>query len=195
MIDSQKNRAFLRLNWQGSDDHKIEELRFITKQQWPICAVTVQVSHSQEVLQLIPKTLWLKKEHGIELFYLDFESTPRKKQRSGFFNKIIEYMVKKQQKNQVFVPELTLASQLVRPLLSVLETQACTGRQRLSQTQQDEIAYVVRTLEDLGALWLANQFKPLVASGAIQPQLLLQLVYLCDHFERLQMPLPFQFSQ
>ncbi|EJD6045878.1 SWIM zinc finger family protein [Providencia rettgeri] len=195
VIDSQKNRAFLRLNWQGSDDHKIEELRFITKQQWPICAVTVQVSHSQEVLQLIPKTLWLKKEHGIELFYLDFESTPRKKQRSGFFNKIIEYMVKKQQKNQVFVPELTLASQLVRPLLSVLETQACTGRQRLSQTQQDEIAYVVRTLEDLGALWLANQFKPLVASGAIQPQLLLQLVYLCDHFERLQMPLPFQFSQ
>lgn len=91
VTDTHKNRAFLRLNWQGSDDHKIEELRFITKQQWPICAVTVQVNHSQEAIQLVPKTLWLKKEHGIELFYLDFESSPRKKQRSGFFNKIIEY--------------------------------------------------------------------------------------------------------
>ncbi|MEY0066421.1 SWIM zinc finger family protein [Providencia rettgeri] len=195
VTDSQKNRAFLRLNWQGSDDHKIEELRFITKQQWPICAVTVQVNHSQEAIQLVPKTLWLKKEHSIELFYLDFESTPRKKQRSGFFNKIIEYMAKKQQKSQAFVPELTLASQLVRPILSVLETQACTGRQCLSQTQQNEIAYVIRTLEDLGALWLANQFKPLITSSDLQPQVLLQLVYLCDRFERLQMPLPFQFNE
>ncbi|EPQ5229245.1 SWIM zinc finger family protein [Providencia stuartii] len=195
VTDAQQNRAFLRLNWQGSDDHKIEELRFMTKQQWPICAVTVQVSYSQEAIQLVPKTLWLKNKQGVELFYLDFESTPRKKQRSGFFNKIIEYMAKKQQKSQVFVPELTLASQLVRPILSVLETQACTGRQCLSQTQQNEIAYVIRTLEDLGALWLANQFKPLIASSDLQPQVLLQLVYLCDRFERLQMPLPFQFNQ
>ncbi|EPK8019351.1 SWIM zinc finger domain-containing protein [Providencia rettgeri] len=195
VTDAQQNRAFLRLNWQGSDDHKIEELRFMTKQQWPICAVTVQVSYSQEAIQLVPKTLWLKKEQGIELFYLDFESTPRKKQRSGFFNKIIEYMAKKQQKSQVFVPELTLASQLVRPILSVLETQACTGRECLSQNQQNEIAYVIKTLEDLGALWLAKQFKPLIASSDLQPEVLLQLVYLCDRFERLQMPLPFQFNQ
>ncbi|QWQ15131.1 SWIM zinc finger family protein [Providencia rettgeri] len=195
VTDAQQNRAFLRLNWQGSDDHKIEELRFMTKQKWPICAVTVQVSHSQEAIQLVPKTLWLKNEQGVELFYLDFESTPRKKQRSGFFNKIIEYMAKKQQKSQVFVPELTLASQLVRPILSVLETQACTGRECLSHNQQNEIAYVIKTLEDLGALWLANQFKPLIASSDLQPQVLLQLVYLCDRFERLQMPLPFQFNQ
>ncbi|MCB6144551.1 SWIM zinc finger domain-containing protein [Providencia rettgeri] len=157
VTDAQQNRAFLRLNWQGSDDHKIEELRFMTKQKWPICAVTVQVSHSQEAIQLVPKTLWLKNEQGVELFYLDFESTPRKKQRSGFFNKIIEYMAKKQQKSQVFVPELTLASQLVRPILSVLETQACTGRECLSHNQQNEIAYVIKTLEDLGLFgWLIN---------------------------------------
>lgn len=194
VTDLQKNRAFLRLNWEGNDNSKIEELRFITKQQWPICAVTVQVSYVQDVMELTPKTIWLKKEQGIELFYLDFESTPRKKQRSGFFNKIMEYMAKKQQKSQIFVPELTLASQLIRPILSILETQACTGRQRLSQTQQNELACAIRTLEDLGTLWLANQLKPLVASRDLHPKRLLQLVYLCDRFERLQMPLPFQFN-
>lgn len=193
--DSEKNRAFLRLNWEGHENHKIEELRFITKEKWPIAAVSVQVTHTLQGVQLIPKTLWLKKDQGIELFYLDFESIPRKKPRSGFFNKIMEYMEKKQQQRNTFVPEITLASQLVRPILSVLETQACTGRQQLSSMQQTEIDYVIRTFEDLGALWLANQVKMLTASGEISPESLLKLVYLCDKFERLQMPLPFQFTQ
>ncbi|MEQ5205062.1 SWIM zinc finger family protein, partial [Providencia rettgeri] len=80
VLDGNQNRAFLRLNWQGTENHKIEELRFITQKGWEISAVSVQVSVSQQQLQLTPKTLWLKKEQGIELFYLDFESVPRKKQ-------------------------------------------------------------------------------------------------------------------
>ncbi|WP_369311147.1 SWIM zinc finger family protein [Providencia rettgeri] len=193
--DSEKNRAFLRLNWEGNQNHKIDELRFITKEKWPIAAVSVMVNHAVQGIQLVPKTLWLNKGQNIELFYLDFESTPRKKQRSGFVNKIIEYMEKKQQTSNTFVPEIPLASQLVRPILSVLETQACTGRQQLSAAQQGEINGVVRTLEDLGTLWLANQIKVLTAAGDIPPESLLRLVYLCDKFERLQMPLPFQFTQ
>ncbi|HGN1705130.1 TPA: SWIM zinc finger family protein [Providencia rettgeri] len=194
VVDTQKNQAFLRLNWQGNENHKIEELRFITKQKWPVCAVTVQVDHSQQILQLVPKTLWLKKDHGIELFYLDFEAIPRKAKQSNFINKIMEYMAKKPQKNQIFISDTTLASQLVRPLLSILETQACTGRQRLSQAQYDEIVSVISTFEDLGALWLATQLGALAASRDLPPRLLLRLTYLCDRFERLQMPLPFQFS-
>ncbi|HGV3501264.1 TPA: SWIM zinc finger family protein [Providencia stuartii] len=193
--DSEKNRAFLRLNWEGNENHKIEELRFITKEKWPIAAVSALVNHTSQGIQLVPKTLWLKKEQGIELFYLDFESIPRKKQRSGFFSKIMEYMEKKQQTSNTFVPETTLASQLIRPILSILETQACTGRQQFSSSQQAEIGYVIHVLEDLGTLWLANQVKLLTASGEIPPENVLRLVYLCDKFERLQMPLPFQFTQ
>lgn len=194
VADSEKNRAFLRLNWEGNENHKIEELRFITKEKWPIAAVSALVNQTTQGIQLVPKTVWLKKEQGIELFYLDFESIPRKKQRSGFFNKIMEYMEKKQQKYNTFVPEITLASQLVRPILSVLETQACTGRRQLSSSQHAEIGYVIRVLEDLGTIWLANQVKLLTASGEIPPENVLRLVYLCDKFERLQMPLPFQFT-
>lgn len=194
VADSEKNRAFLRLNWEGNENHKIEELRFITKEKWPIAAVSALVNQTTQGIQLVPKTVWLKKEQGIELFYLDFESIPRKKQRSGFFNKIMEYMEKKQQKHNTFVPEITLASQLVRPILSVLETQACTGRQQLSSSQHAEIGYAIRVLEDLGTIWLANQVKLLTASGEIPPENVLRLVYLCDKFERLQIPLPFQFT-
>ncbi|HGN0867920.1 TPA: SWIM zinc finger family protein [Providencia alcalifaciens] len=194
VLDSHQNRAFLRLNWQGTENHKIEELRFITQKGWEISAVSVQVSVSQQQLQLTPKTLWLKKEQGIELFYLDFESVPRKKQSSKFMTSIAEYMAKKQQDRTAFAPVPTLAQQITRPILAVLETQSCTGRAQLSASQIDELNFVVRTLQDLGMLWFAKQLVHYVKKENQTAENLLRLVYLCDQFERSQKLMPFELN-
>lgn len=194
VLDGNQNRAFLRLNWQGTENQKIEELRFITQKGWEISAVSVQVSVSQQQLQLTPKTLWLKKEQGIELFYLDFELVPRKKQASKFMTSIAEYMAKKQQDRTAFAPVPTLAQQLTRPILAVLETQSCTGRGQLSASQSDELNFVVRTLQDLGMLWFAKQLAHYLKRDNQTAENLLRLVYLCDQFERSQKLMPIELN-
>ncbi|HBO22019.1 MAG TPA: hypothetical protein DD649_03895 [Providencia sp.] len=189
--DKNHNTAFLRLNWQGNESNKIEELRFITKQKLPIAAIAVQIVYHQQEIQLVPKTLWFKKEKGVELFYLDFEFIPRKKKPSNFINHILEYMAKKQHTSANFIPVPTLTQQLTRPIFSVIETQACTGRQQLSQSQKNELIYVVGTLRELGMEWFAKQVECFANSLDQESEALLKLVYLCEQFERSQMPLPF----
>lgn len=137
--DETDNTAYLRLNWLGNNNSKIEDLRFITKRHLPIKAVTVQIVRHQRGVMFVPSTIWLEKEHGIQLFYLDFDSTPRKKQRSNFVSHIQEYMDKKHQGYKAFAQVSSLMEQLTRPIFSVLETQACTGRQGLSNHQIDEL--------------------------------------------------------
>ncbi|WP_265497635.1 SWIM zinc finger family protein [Providencia rustigianii] len=194
VCDIYQNRVFLRLNWQGSENNQIEELRFITQKGWDIQAISLQANENQQHLQLIPKTLWLKKEQGIELFYLDFDAIPRKKQASQFMTTIAEYMAKKQRDNLAFAPEPTLAQQITRPIFSVLETQGCTGRQRLSENQSNELSDVVRTLQDLGMLWFAKLLDNYLQIDNQTPESLLKLVYLCDQFERSQKMLPFELN-
>ena len=189
--DRNHHKVILRLNWNGNESHKIEELRFITKQKLSIAAISVQVIYQHQEIQLVPKTLWLKKEQGIELFYLDFDSIPRKKQNSNFMSKILDYMAKKQQNNLNLAAKPTLAQQITMPIYSLLETLACTGRQQFSQAQQVELQSIIRTLQDLGMVWFAHQIEPLVSTKVLQPQELLRLVYLCDKFERTQVSLPF----
>ncbi|HHR5847024.1 TPA: SWIM zinc finger family protein [Providencia alcalifaciens] len=192
--DTNQNRAFLRLNWQGIENNKIDELRFITQKNWDIRAVTVQVDIYQQQLHLRPKTLWLKRELGIELFYLDFESVPRQKQSSKFMTAIREYMAKKQQDNAVFVPKPLLAQQITRPIFSILEAQSCTGRTQLSVRQREELSFVANTLQDLGMLWFAKQLMHYLKQENQTAENLLRLVYLCDQFERSQMLMPFEFN-
>lgn len=192
--DETDNTAYLRLNWQGNNNGKIEELRFITKRNLPIRAVTVQVRHQQHGVIFVPSAIWLEKEHGIQLFYLDFDSTPRKKQNSGFVSNIQEYMDKKYRRHTTFAPHPSLMEQLTRPIFSVLETQACTGRSGLSKHQIDELMLAKRTVQDLGMHWVAKQIEYYIEN----PQninVLLRLIYLCEQLERSQLLLPLEFSQ
>lgn len=48
-------------------------------------------------IDLLPTTIWIKTEKGIELFYLDFDQFPRKKNNQGFISRIQEYMAKRKQ--------------------------------------------------------------------------------------------------
>lgn len=73
----------------------------------------------------------------------------------------------------------------------MIETQACTGRQQLSQSQKNELIYVVGTLRELGMEWFAKQVECFVYSLAQESEELLKLTYLCEQFERSQVPLPF----
>lgn len=193
--DKNHDTCILRLNWQESEHNKIEELRFITKQKMPIIAISVQVVNRQQEIQLVPKTLWLKREQGIELFYLDFDFISRKKQPSKFINHILEYLMKKQQASSNFVPIPTLVQQLTRPIFSVIETQACTGRLQLSQSQKSELIYVVETLRELGMEWFAKQVECFANSLVQESEELLKLVYLCEQLERSQVPLPFDIHR
>lgn len=120
--DIDNNSAYLRLNWDGNNNNKIEELDFITKRAQSIKAVTVQIVSNQQGVIFVPSVLWLEKELGIKLFYLDFESTRRSQKHSNFVSHIQEYMDKKQQKGATFTPVLSLMQQLTRPIFSVLET-------------------------------------------------------------------------
>lgn len=195
VTDKNQNKAFLRLNWAGNEHNKIEELRFITQQKMPVVAISAQVIYHQQQIQLVPKTLWIHKDQGIALFYLDFESIPRKKKNSNFINHILEYMAKKQQKSRTLSAESTLAQQLTRPIYAILETQACTGRQVLSQIQQQDLMHVVKVSQDLGMEWFANQVESFILSTQQSAEGLLRLVYLCDRFERMQVVLPFELNK
>lgn len=125
--DTNQNRAFLRLNWQGIENNKIDELRFITQKNWDIRAITVQIDIYQQQLHLIPKTLWLKRELGIELFYLDFESVPRQKQSSKFMTAIREYMAKNSKIMRYLCQNLCWRSKLLVPFFLFLKHKVVLG--------------------------------------------------------------------
>ncbi|MCW2254705.1 hypothetical protein M2263_000796 [Providencia alcalifaciens] len=137
--------------------------------------------------------LWLEKEQGIKLFYLDFESTRHNRKHSSFVSNIQEYMDKKQQQKAIFTPVPSLMQQLIRPIFSELETQTCTGRQNLSNSQSDELAQAKRTVQDLGIMWFSTQIERYMAA-AQDTNALLGLIYLCEQLAQSQTSLPIKFN-
>ncbi|MEX5485916.1 hypothetical protein IC611_09325 [Proteus mirabilis] len=79
VVDNNGNSAFLRLYWEGETQNNLEELRFLTKRELEIVAITVQPVRRDFNIDLLPTTIWIKTEQGIEMFYLDFDQFPRKK--------------------------------------------------------------------------------------------------------------------
>ncbi|MEY2344492.1 hypothetical protein I3679_011940 [Proteus mirabilis] len=126
----------MRLYWEGETQNNLEELRFLTKRELEIVAITVQPVRRDFNIDLLPTTIWIKTEQGIEMFYLDFDQFPRKKKQSGFISHIQEYMAKRKRQTAMHHSEPTLAQKFCRPILSVLEAQACTGREQLSAMQK-----------------------------------------------------------
>lgn len=72
----------MRLYWEGTTQNNLEELRFLTKKELEIVAVTVQPVRRDLNIDLLPTTIWIRTERGIELFYLDFDQFPRKKKNN-----------------------------------------------------------------------------------------------------------------
>ena len=177
MVDNNGNSAFLRLYWEGETQNNLGELRFLTKRELEIVAITVQP------------------EKGIEMFYLDFDQFPRKKKQSGFISHIQEYMAKRKQQTAMHHSKPTLAQKFCRPILSVLEAQACTGRERLSEMQKEQLERSKQIADDLGMTLIANQLTRYLALTARDSQALLQLIWLCDNLQQLQNPLPIQLNE
>ena len=84
------------------------------------------------------------------MFYLDFDQFPRKKKQSGFISHIQEYMAKCKRQTAMHHSEPTLAQKFCRPILSVLEAQACTGREQLSAMQKEQLERSKQIADDLG---------------------------------------------
>ena len=192
--DQQDNSAYLRLNWGSSEQTGIEELRFITQSQLDLVAVCVQPIYREQQIDLIPLTLWLKKDDHIEYFYLDFDAFPRRKKRSTFISHIQAFMEKKTQQKALPLAQLTLAQQLSRPILSVLETQACTGRRRLTSTQRDQLEACRQTAADLGVTLLEQSLTRYLSSDNTDYMSLVKLTWLCHRLQQLQNPLPIQIK-
>ncbi|WP_340607747.1 SWIM zinc finger family protein [Xenorhabdus bharatensis] len=191
--DSKGNSAFLRLYWEDAIHNHIEELRYITKKELEIIGVSVQPVRREQRIDLIPTTLWLKKGDDITLFYLDFDFHPRKKQRSAFISHIQEYMAKKKRQNAAHYSEPTLSQKLCRPILSILEAQACTGRQSLSISQKEQLDLSRQTAEDLGMDLLAHCLQDyLILNKQNAAESLLRLTWLCHQLQQLQSQLPIQ---
>lgn len=190
IADTDNNSAFLRIYWDGTTQNGLEELRYITKKELEVMAVTVQPMKRDNTIDLLPTTLWIKKAKEIELFYLDFDHYPRKKKQSTFISRIQEYMASRKRKTEIHKNELTLVQQFCRPILSVLETQACTGRNTLSQMQKDELILSRNTANDLGITLIADKLTEYLALTSRSSSALLQLIWLCDNLQQLQIPLP-----
>lgn len=193
--DNHDNSAFLRLYWEGTMQNNLEELRYLTKRELEIVAVTVQPVRRDLNMDLLPTTIWLKTTKGIELFYLDFDQFPRKKKQSEFISRIQEYMAKRKQQTAMHHSEPTLAQKFCRPILSVLEAQACTGRELLSEMQKEQLEISKHTADDLGMTLIANQLARYLTLTTRDPQALLQLIWLCDNLQQLQNPLPIQLNE
>lgn len=193
--DNHDNSAFLRFYWEGTTQNNLEELRFLTKRELDIVAVTVQPVRRDVNIDLLPTTIWIRKEQGIEMFYLDFDQFPRKKKQSGFMSRIQEYMAKRKRQTAMHHSEPTLAQKFCRPILSVLEAQACTGRALLSEMQKEQLAISKQTAEDLGMTLIAEQLTHYLALTTRNPLALLQLIWLCDNLQQLQSPLPIQLNE
>lgn len=193
--DNHENSAFLRLYWEGTTQNNLEELRFLTKKELDIVAVTVQPVRRDLNMDLLPTTIWIKSEKGIEMFYLDFDQFPRKKKQSGFISRIQEYMAKRKRQTAMHHSEPTLAQKLCRPILSVLEAQACTGREQLSEMQKEQLEIGKQTAEDLGLTLIANQIAHYLSLTSRDTQALLRLIWLCDNLQQLQTPLPIQLNE
>ncbi|AHG20917.1 SWIM zinc finger protein [Chania multitudinisentens RB-25] len=193
--DRADNAVFLRLYWGKAEQSSFEELRYITEKRLTVLAVSVQPVRKEQGIDFIPTTLWLKKEDGVELFYLDFDHYPRKKKPSMFISHIQNYMARKKQQSAILLGTVpTLAQQLSRPLLSVLEAQACTGRYGLSPQQKNDLAQCLQTANDLGMAFLASQLKHYLAQPVSQAENLLRLIWLCDRLQQLQSPLPIHLT-
>lgn len=193
--DNHENSAFLRLYWEGTTQNNLEELRFLTKKELEIVAITVQPVRRDLNIDLLPTTIWIKTEKGIELFYLDFDQFPRKKKQSGFISRIQEYMAKRKQQTAMHHSEPTLAQKFCRPILSVLEAQACTGRELLSEMQKEQLEISKHTADDLGMTLIADQLAYYLALTSRDSRALLQLIWLCDNLQQLQSPLPIQLNE
>nr|WP_314265022.1 SWIM zinc finger family protein [uncultured Moellerella sp.] len=192
--DQQDNSAYLRLNWGSTEQNGIEELRFITQSQQEIVAVCVQPIYREQQIDFIPLTLWLKKADNIEYFHLDFDSFPRKKKRSTFISHIQAFMEKKTQQKALPVAQLTLAQQLSRPILNILETQACTGRRTLTSTQKEQLEACRQTAADLGITLLEQSLTRYLSSNNSDYLSLLKLTWLCHRLQQLQNQLPLQIK-
>ncbi|MEQ5325039.1 SWIM zinc finger family protein [Proteus sp. fly-1008] len=193
--DNHENSAFLRLYWEGTTQNNLEELRFITKKELEIVAITVQPVRRDLNIDLLPTTIWINTEKGIELFYLDFDQFPHKKKQSGFISRIQEYMAKRKQQTAMHHSEPTLAQKFCRPILSVLEAQACTGRELLSEMQKEQLEISKHTADDLGMTLIADQLAYYLTLTSRDSRALLQLIWLCDNLQQLQSPLPIQFNE
>ncbi len=195
VVDNNGNSAFLRLYWEGETQNNLEELRFLTKRELEIVAITVQPVRRDFNIDLLPTTIWIKTEQGIEMFYLDFDQFPRKKKQSGFISHIQEYMAKRKRQTAMHHSEPTLAQKFCRPILSVLEAQACTGREQLSAMQKEQLERSKQIADDLGMTLIANQLTRYLALTARDSQALLQLIWLCNNLQQLQSPLPIQLNE
>lgn len=193
--DNHENSAFLRLYWEGTTQNNLEELRFLTKRELDIVAVTVQPVRRDLSIDLLPTTIWIRKEQGIEMFYLDFDQFPRKKKHSEFINRIQEYMAKRKHQTAMHHSEPTLAQKFCRPILSVLEAQACTGRALLSEMQKEQLTACKQTADDLGMTLISKQLSHYLALTSRDSPALLQLIWLCDNLQQLQSPLPIQLNE
>ncbi|WP_156292498.1 SWIM zinc finger family protein [Serratia oryzae] len=189
--DAANNAAFLRLYWGEAEKNSIEELRFITEERSTVLAVTVQPVRKEHGIDFIPTTLWLKRQDRVELFYLDFDCYPRARSTSTFIRYIRDYMAKKKhQRAMLSNGEPTLALQLTRPLLNVLEAQVCTGHYGLSQQQKADLQLCLQTANDLGMAFMANQITRYLAQPASPIEEALRLAWLCDRMQQLQSTLP-----
>ncbi|MEQ2025554.1 SWIM zinc finger family protein [Xenorhabdus szentirmaii] len=200
--DQHNNSAFLRLYWEESKQSSLEELRYITQRELGILAVCVQPVRQEQHIDLIPTTLWLKSNglknnelknnDDVELFYLDFDHYPRKKKQSTFISHIQDHMAKKKRHNAMHHSEPTLAQKLCRPIFSVLETQACTGRHTLSPSQKEQLELSRQAAEELGLDLLASCLKSYLTLTTKDTGSLLRLIWLCDRLQQLQSQLPLQ---
>ncbi len=121
--------------------------RFVARKA-PVIAVLVRVQQSHAQTQLLPiAALSTNGKNQLQLVSFDFASeaavpTPLTERILRLLN------LRKQQAAAVLAPKL--AERLLQPIFDVLETQAATGRMRLTQLQRDQLEGQTAAIASVG---------------------------------------------
>jgi hypothetical protein len=194
--DAEKNQLFLRLFWDEYRKSRIEVLRsFLETQNQPL-TILVKVVKNESFLDLEPFALLYKaqKTNEIKTLNLDFEDSWRRRKTAVAEHMFLSntYTMRKMQLSENNYTKDSLSTFIIQPLLTILESVACSGRLELFIDQKQQLKAIQHDCDTLGLNSLSLVLNKILSNQLISITHLLQAVYLCYLLKKMHYQLPIQ---
>ncbi|WP_409309314.1 SWIM zinc finger family protein [Pectobacterium sp. B1J-3] len=195
VFDKADNALYLNLNWGKTQRQRIDMLERATQQGVDIVAVLVQPQRRGNQIELHPYSLMVNDGGAVIAFCLDFQTIKSKPKMPNFIGRIQALLTQKKQSKIVRQPAPTLAQRVCRPILDVLDAQACTGRRHLTEMQREQLQTCMKIANELGLTLIERALAHYLAQHQPKGSQLLRVVFICDRLQRLQHELPLVLRQ
>lgn len=196
--DNDGNSLFLCLFWGEYEKLRIDVLKnFLETNNNPL-TVFVNCVKNGNFLDLEPFALLYKDllTGDIKTLSLDFEDSWYKNKKSdskqrSITNTYLEH--KKHLSENRYIKDFFTTS-IIQPLLTILESVACSGRLELLPDQKQQLTVLQYDCDTLGLNTLSTVLSKILSHQQIAVTHILQAVYLCYLLKKTNYQLPIKFS-